>query len=194
MDRKIALLILLLPGFAGMAQLLSYSHQPGEVGSSIPETFPADLQIGTEEQAKVVLFYHPKCPCTQATVRCLERLAASFASQPRIIAYAYVPSKEAESWVESATTGKLRTLGNVTVIADRDAEVCRRFDVSTSGHVLVYNKNGELKFSGGITPSRGHEGDCASGTAFLATVNGNSDAKESCPVYGCAIVQSNEAG
>ncbi|WP_286766000.1 MULTISPECIES: RedB [Rhodopirellula] len=195
MGWKIALSMLLLPGLIGMTQLVSYSSQPGKVGQSVPELLPCSLS-GEEpfrgaDQTTVLIFYHPHCPCTRATIRCMERMIASFASQPNIVAYAFIPSGEVDSWIESETTDKLRSFGNVSIVADHDAKASRQFDVATSGHVLVYN-DARLSFSGGITPSRGHEGSCDSGAAFLNSINGESNQRVKWPVFGCAIVSPSE--
>jgi hypothetical protein len=47
----------------------------------------------------------------------------------------------------------------VTAVADPDGEEAQRFGAATSGHVLLFDPAGELRFSGGITASRGHVGD-----------------------------------
>ncbi|CAD73292.1 MAG TPA: RedB [Rhodopirellula baltica] len=195
MGWKIALSMLLLPGLVGMTQLVSYSSQPGDVGQSVPMLLPHSLSsvqsFEDANQTTVLVFYHPHCPCTRATIRCMERMIASFTSQPTIIAYAFVPSGETDHWIESETTDKLRSFGNVSIVADHNAKACRQFDVATSGHVLVYNDS-KLSFSGGITPSRGHEGNCDSGVAFLHSVNGESEDRREWPVFGCAIVVPSE--
>lgn len=123
----------------------------------------------------------------------MERMIATFANKPMIVAYAFVPTGESESWIESETTDKLRAFGNVSILADHDAKACQQFDVATSGHLLVYN-DAKLIFSGGITPSRGHEGGCDSGLAFLHSVNGLSTRRIEWPVFGCAIVERSEGG
>ena len=38
------------------------------------------------------------------------------------------------------------------------------------GHVLLYDKNGALVFSGGVTPARGHEGDSIGNSMILAII------------------------
>ncbi|WP_236618163.1 RedB [Rhodopirellula europaea] len=118
-------------------------------------------------------------------------MIASFAKEPTIVAYAFVPTGKTEGWIESETTDKLRAFGNVSIVADHDAKACQQFDVATSGHLLVYN-DAKLSFSGGITPSRGHEGNCDSGLAFLRSVNGVSTRRIEWPVFGCAIVERSE--
>ena len=47
---------------------------------------------------------------------------------------------------------------NVDVICDEYDRERPSFGVATSGQVLLYDPNGELRYSGGITRSRGHPG------------------------------------
>ena len=44
----------------------------------------------------------------------------------------------------------------VIVTPDVGGRIAARLGAKTSGHVLVYDENGVLKFSGGITAARGH--------------------------------------
>ncbi|SMP75553.1 AhpC/TSA family protein [Neorhodopirellula lusitana] len=197
MGWKISLIAILLPGVVGMSQLMSYSNTPGETRTTVPQVIPTELISTTlsdekRAQSKVLVFYHPHCPCTRATIRSLQRLESMFAPDTQIVGYAYQPASKDDNWIETTTTQALRSLQNATVLADRDAQACEDFEIVTSGHVLVYDHNGELKFSGGITPSRGHEGSCASGTAFLNSVNGKTNAEQSWPVFGCPIVRNGE--
>ena len=80
----------------------------------------------------------------------------------------------------------------LSVIEDDGGEEARRFGVAASGHVLVFSPDGRRLFSGGITPSRGHEGDSDGKAMILAAVNGN-DEGTSAAVYGCSLFQGGEA-
>lgn len=72
-----------------------------------------------------------------------------------------------------------------------DGTEAARFGAHTSGQVLVYGRDGRLTFSGGITPSRGHEGDSRGADLALRalTPNGASSAtaSSSADVFGCGI-------
>src|SRR5436190_6315 len=78
----------------------------------------------------------------------------------------------------------------VTVRADVDGEAARRFGAATSGQALLYTADGRLLFSGGITESRGHEGDNAGRSAIAALVLGAEPTKlATSPVYGCPLFE-----
>lgn len=199
----------------GFVELTDYSSRPGDSGSipahlhdlepsepalaetslaeaSLPETLlPTAL---TDNQRQTLLFfYHPKCPCTTASVRVLERLLARCVDQPKLTAIAYCPPEENESWIETRTTNALSKLKHSDIIVDRNGQWSRQFGVSVSGHLLLYDRKGHLEFSGGITPYRGHEGDSPSSIDLLERLNSDTQDFRTWPVFGCTIVARTEA-
>ncbi len=64
-----------------------------------------------------------------------------------------------------------------------------RFGVKGSGHVLLYQPSGRLVFSGGITPSRGHEGDNPGRAAVISLVLQGRSPVNRTPVYGCPLLE-----
>jgi hypothetical protein len=78
----------------------------------------------------------------------------------------------------------------VTVLADEGGQEAQQFGVVASGHALLYDEQGRLTFSGGITASRGHEGDNVGADSLLAAL-GSSSLESSVPtrfpVFGCAL-------
>jgi hypothetical protein len=59
----------------------------------------------------------------------------------------------------------------VTVVRDDDGREARRFGVEASGETLLYDADGSLLFSGGITAARGHAGDNAGRTELVSLLN-----------------------
>jgi hypothetical protein len=74
------------------------------------------------------------------------------------------------------------------VIRDQGGVEARRFDVEGSGHVLLYAPSGKLLFSGGITPSRGHEGDNAGRSAIVSLILRGHAPVDHTPVFGCSLL------
>src|SRR5712691_5642885 len=61
----------------------------------------------------------------------------------------------------------------------------------TSGQTVLYDSQGRLLFSGGITGSRGHSGDNAGRSSIVSLVNaGVADQKETI-VFGCPLFNPN---
>ena len=70
---------------------------------------------------------------------------------------------------------------------DNDGIEARRFGSSTSGQVMLYNTQGKLLFSGGITASRGHSGDNDGRTAIVALLTQGQALTDETPVFGCQL-------
>lgn len=177
--------------------LSDYSHRATSSGNVAANLNLVNLPRLDEKEPnskatpKFLLFYHPHCPCTLATVRNWSRNCHS-TSDPQLLAFAYCPGSESSSWIDSPTTELLRKVPGVQVYLDRQGETCRNLGVRTSGHVLLYAANGQLLFSGGITPSRGHEGDCLALSSLLRKLAGEDQFESHWPVFGCPIVSTEE--
>ena len=70
---------------------------------------------------------------------------------------------------------------------DRQGQRATAFGAMTSGHVLLYDRSGNLVFSGGITAARSHEGDNLGCTSVVAIINGGTSSVAQSPVFGCSI-------
>jgi hypothetical protein len=75
----------------------------------------------------------------------------------------------------------------VEVSIDNEAKDASIFGATTSGQVMVYDASGAIRFSGGITDGRGHEGDNAGLSAILGLVRDGKAAVSTTPVYGCSL-------
>jgi hypothetical protein len=79
------------------------------------------------------------------------------------------------------------------VLADPDGREAQRLGAVTSGHVLLYDRAGQLLFTGGITGARGHEGDNAGGESVIRLIAGRGGARHHTLIYGCSIRASQVA-
>ena len=75
----------------------------------------------------------------------------------------------------------------MNVALDPGGRIARVFGAETSGHVLLYDPEGRLVFEGGLTPSRGHAGDCEGRTSLLNLLAGTAAVVSETPTYGCPI-------
>ena len=57
----------------------------------------------------------------------------------------------------------------------------------------LYDAGGQLRFSGGITPARGHAGDNAGRSAIVALVESASSAPVETPVFGCSLLDDSRS-
>jgi hypothetical protein len=172
---------------AGISALGNYSNTPGRAAAA-PSDWPADSKIQRESGgATLIMIAHPRCPCTRATIGELSRLMAK--AQGRLKAYVLFirPEGSPVDWEKTDLWAAAGMIPGVTVLVDDKGEEAERFQTATSGQNLLYGADGKLLFSGGITFSRGHEGDNAGRDTIISIVNGEQPAQNETPVYGCPI-------
>lgn len=99
----------------------------------------------------------------------------------------YLAPGHRHSWAESPLVAQARTFSQSDVVLDPDGDLALKFQISTSGHVVLYDREGLLRFSGGITCGRGHEGENPGSNALQAAFNRPGKSAGNFPVYGCPI-------
>lgn len=176
-------------GFAiyGLVRLFDYSARPTHMDHP-PEHWPADSRIPRAENAgEMVMFVHPQCPCTRASLAELARLIPRL-TRPMSITIAFViPDGRSPDFAHGAIWDNAGDIRDVHRYVDIKGEEARRFNATTSGQVLVYDHSGGLRYFGGITAGRGHEGDNAGVEALLDRFDKTDDFHTFCNVYGCPL-------
>ena len=168
-----------------------WSSRPGEYGSGAA-AWPAATGIErAEERAHLLVFLHPLCPCSSATLRELERISARHAERLSTRAVFSIPKGAPAEWSDTPLVRQARAIDGVEVLLDADGVEARRFGARTSGAAFLFDREAALAFEGGITASRGHEGDNAGSEAILALLRGDSSAapraRVTAPVFGCPL-------
>lgn len=159
--------------------------------SKTPTLWPIDCPLNRRPGTPtLVVSLHPKCVCTPATLDALEQYLLSHADN-QVLFLATIPMQNSENWLESTTCRRARRIAGATLIADPEARIASSFGMHASGHVCAYSADGRLRFTGGLTPSRGHKATPAAVAALLDHDGGQPDAA---PVFGCTLVGCEEAG
>lgn len=172
---------------ACMGWTLHYSYTPGRIGN-IPGQWPAGSRIvGEASRPTLILFAHPKCPCTRASIGELARLMADCSGQLSAQVWFVKPADTAADWTNTDLWASAAAIPGVTVHADESGSEARRFQAETSGQTLLYDPTGRLLFQGGITISRGHAGDNAGLSAVENLVQGRLVTRIQTPVFGCSL-------
>jgi hypothetical protein len=135
----------------------------------------------------LLVFVHPRCPCSGATIGELARILAKYHNRVTTAVFFYSPSTEAPEWHRTDLWLAASAIPGVRITEDLDGSAARMFGAYTSGETLLYTPDGRLAFHGGITPARGHEGDSAGQDAILSLLSGKPAASNSAPVFGCSI-------
>jgi len=92
-----------------------------------------------------------------------------------------------EKWEIAGLWESVANMPGVKLSVDNDGIEARRFGSSTSGHVMLYNTQGQLVFSGGITAARGHSGENDGRSAIVALLTQGQAATDETPVFGCQL-------
>jgi len=172
----------------GMWVLLVYSNTPGPAGEpegawTLGEAVPLDPARQT-----LVLYAHPKCPCTLATMSELERLQrrSDRAFTTRVIFYE--PADAGPGWRDTHLGRRARGLPRTTVHPDPGGRLIRLAGAKTSGTAALHDPDGALRYWGGLTLARGHEGDSVGSLALLDHLEGRGEPPSRCNVFGCALL------
>jgi hypothetical protein len=172
---------------AGNLWMTAYSSQPSGSATS-PDRLPSAIRAEmSNERPTLLVFLHPYCPCSRATLAELERITADYPDIADIKAYFYLPSDQTEDWAHSDTWIKAERNPALSLFTI-DEEQLKELGTVTSGQVMLYDKNGDLVFSGGITPARGHEGDNVGSESIKAFFASGYAEVPTSLVFGCSLV------
>ena len=231
--RKSLLLIILgilwLSALAGFALLAYYDLKPGSNGQ-MPLKWPANTCLALANKGcTAVVFLHPQCPCSIATIDELEKIidaCAHAGSKLKVYAEVWQPSSLESTSVESTSLESMRSapkysapirsaakhsagrspaskwpsladsklvrLANNVVgidcLYDQNGTQAKLFGAKTSGYLMLYGPSGKLLYAGGVTSSRGHEGDNTGADLVVAAVMGlRKNPVTDIPVFGCGL-------
>lgn len=213
---------------AGWYQMFRFSSTPGEQGAAPlrwPEAAPAmqrfALGAGGPAAPLLLVFVHPQCSCTRATMEELDRILDASHAQVRVAIVVYRSEATERAETERAATGgsaqsaadgggltKTRNPAiaisglaqggwprrAVGLVPDKGGALARRFGAATSGEAVLYSADGRLLFQGGITAERSHLGDSKGGDALQAALRTGAAQQARFSVFGCPIYLLGHAG
>lgn len=178
--RLLLVAVTLLGVSTGWLTWMRYESTPGRFAEP-PTRYP-----GNSSLPRILLFLHPYCPCSRATVSefaSLRHDLKGYAVEVVLNCHADLPY--------GAQLSDLRRRFPGCVIPDLTGEHTRRYGVWTSGQVVVYDAKGQLRFCGGITGGRGHLGDNPGLRQLRAALKGSPSPLEG-QVFGCPIRDPDE--
>jgi hypothetical protein len=171
---------------AGAVAMSNYENKPGRTGPPqarwpVESRIPRSLALPT-----LVVFAHPHCACTRATIGELELLMTRCLGRAAVFVVFLKPENFSDGWAETDLWESAKAIPGVTVLRDDDGAEAKRFHAAISGYSVLYDTRGELLFAGGITFARGHAGDNAGRSALVALIEGRT-AEKATPVFGCPL-------
>lgn len=166
--------------------------------AAVATDWPGDSTLRRSiERPTLVFFMHPQCPCTRASLAELRKLleASTLKGEllPEVIVAVGRPAVADPGWEDSDTVGSAALLPRTTVFQDLGGAEAERFGAVVSGTVMLFDRAGRKLFVGGLTTSRGHEGDSAGG-AVLRELLAKQTATTAAtfPTFGCRLVSPAE--
>ena len=127
-------------------------------------------------------------------MREIERIAARTAGRLAIDVIFCLPDGAPSEWREGELPTLAAGIAGVVVRFDPAGREARRFAATTSGAALLFDPEGRLRFRGGLTSARGHEGDNAGKSAVLSYVLAGRDDVVRTPVFGCPLFDETAEG
>ncbi|MFU8828066.1 MAG: hypothetical protein ACNA8P_01375 [Phycisphaerales bacterium] len=190
MSARISLFLLVwgLAVVLAVVALHVHAARPGMADTS-PATLPAAFIPENSSRSVVLLFVHEKCPCSRASVQELARHSKLHeAAEIRIFLSGPGSSVEGGWSIRELIESRLP---QARIIPDTEGGYALQFGARTSGHAVLYRASGELHFSGGLTPSRGHMGPCSGRSAIETLVSGAAlsgpTSTDAAAVFGCPL-------
>jgi hypothetical protein len=170
----------------GVRALLVYANTPGP--AAVPaQHWPEGAPTPSRQKPTLLVFLHPQCPCSRATIGELAEIMARCPEQVVTTVYLSFPAAPAARRDTNSLWRSAAAIPEVRVLEDDGGRMARLFGARTSGQVLLYDSTGTLAFKGGITVSRGHAGDNFGREAIVSLIRGNVPRGRTSSVFGCAL-------
>jgi hypothetical protein len=174
----------------GMIHLLRFEMTPGRAAAA--ENWPASVPLTlAADRPTFIMFLHPQCECSAASLEELNHLLTVCPNREAITLIFYKPRSEADSWVQTSLWKTAQSLPGVRMLIDPGGDLAGQFGAFTSGQSDLFDPNGRLLFTGGITGSRGHVGDNPGLDAVVSLIDHPDQSGVKLPVktrvFGCAI-------
>jgi hypothetical protein len=173
---------------AGFYLLLRFDGTPAQQHYA-PSLWPESAGIAFPAgKPALLVFLHPMCPCSRAT---LDELNGVLSRVPKTalpeIHLLFVRSIRNPDWNGGDLWERASGIPNAIRQWDEGGRIAVRFAARTSGATLLYGVKKDLLFQGGITGSRGHEGDNLGAERLLAALETGRRAANLTQLFGCAL-------
>ena len=176
----------------GNKVLLEYNNKDIE-SNDHPLTWPNKSSIPfSTEKNNLVIFIHPKCPCSKASLNELNRLLSQYPDffNSQAVFVKVDTNKEAnsdDSLEQRSLWQKAKKISKLNTLVDGGGKEAKLFSVKSSGRVLIYNQDSKLIFAGGLTAARGMEGDNIGKKRIISYIKGTNIEFFTTPSFGCSL-------
>ncbi len=169
-----------------------FETTPGRQAAALA-SWPAKSRIlPAHDRWTLVMLMHPHCGCTRASIEELERIIEMSGASMQTYVLVYRPAEFQSGWEKTDVLDAAAKLPRTRIVIDADGQEARLFGGFTSGQTYLYDAQGKLRFSGGITSLRGHAGINRGSMDIVDIVHAKAT-QSAHPVFGCAIVTTTES-
>lgn len=159
---------------------------PGEAADGTGAWPRVSALTPPDGRGTLVLFLHPRCPCSRVSVEEAEWLRAREPDARTIVVLVEPPGAPDGFADADGLESRLREKPWLEVHRDSGAREAASFGARTSGQSFVYDRLGRLAYRGGLTAGRGHAGENAGRRSALSALRGEGRQADY-PVFGCAL-------
>lgn len=170
----------------GWSAMLEHAYRPQATGEAVTRWPQTGIEVSTLGH-RIVVFAHPLCPCTQATLDTIDELLTRLPQTASVHVVFCTAGLDAQAIAHSRSLAFARRLPGVVVCCDETGEEARRFGATISGEVFAFDPDGRRVFHGGITPGRGHRGTSAGRDQLEHLLAGRHHEPCTSSVFGCAL-------
>lgn len=171
----------------GLAGMWAYAQRPGPA-TAAGKMWPSNAHVERAgDRPTLVMFLHPQCSCSRASIAELGVLLARIRTQVSVQLLVYRPSGAPPGWEYTDLWESASRIPGVRLASDEDGAEAVVFGAFSSGATLLYAEDGRLLFNGGVTGARGHEGDSAALDALAAAIDHEGPDVPQTPVFGCLL-------
>lgn len=187
---NLAVLVWLIMLIGGVLYFNKYETTPGLTRSS-SDRWPAGEAVAfSPGKVNLVVFAHPRCPCTRASLEELKSLLKDCPTSVSTRILFWVPPNASSPWTTSDLWTQARAIDNVQLIADEGGKQAHCFGATTSGHLMIFAPDGTRIYSGGLTNGRGRRGNESGLTAIRSHIIQEQPLPVETAVYGCPLFNS----
>lgn len=166
---------------------IRYEQTAGNTASDCT-AWPTETVLHRDaDHPTLVVFCHPRCPCTAASIAELSRLTTNCRDDLTTHVLFIQPTGVDTKWGQTRIRALAEAIAGIHVVNDRAGHTATRFGATTSGEAFLFSQEGQCIFHGGLTISRGHEGISRGRAAIEQWVDHQTCDTPNTPVFGCAL-------
>jgi hypothetical protein len=135
---------------SGLVAVWRYEQSPGGRVDT-PAEWPQASRVKLDsDRFTLLMFLHPRCDCSRASLRQLESILSDIPNQISAHVLFYKPLEESFAWAQTDIWRTAAVMRGVQLVIDNESFESETFGIVTAGQVVLYDPAVKLHFSGVI--------------------------------------------